>query len=95
MCVRIHGGPSLADRIKSKGRLEPLEAAGIIAEVARGVATAESEGIVHRDVKPRDILFDGTTGRAKIADFGLARGEATEDETSAPSPTPGPGRPPT
>jgi serine/threonine protein kinase len=81
------GGESLADRIERQGPLPPLEVAGIIAEVARALTEAHDRGIVHRDVKPENILLVEDTDRekaigytAKLIDFGLAkpRGEGAE-----------------
>ena len=68
-------GLSLAERIRVEGRLDPREAASITAQIADGLAAAHDAGVVHRDVKPSNILIDTQTGRAKIADFGLARAE--------------------
>ena len=66
-------GPSLAERIRADGRLDPGEAASLVAEAAAGLAAAHAAGLVHRDVKPDNILIDAATGRAKVGDFGLAR----------------------
>ena len=66
-------GPSLAERIRDDGRLGPRAAAEIIAQAADGLAAAHAAGLVHRDVKPANILIESATGRAKIGDFGLAR----------------------
>jgi serine/threonine-protein kinase len=65
-------GRSAADRLREKGRLEWVEATQVVAAAARGLAAAHARGILHRDVKPGNILI-ARDGRVKIADFGLAR----------------------
>ena len=69
--MQLMTGGSLADRLQS-GPIEPKHAVSILAEVARGLHFAHQHGIIHRDVKPGNILFD-ERGSAYIADFGLAR----------------------
>ena len=66
---------SLADRIAGGGTLPSDEVARIGAEVARGLAFAHRHGIVHRDVKPENVLF-ARDGRAVVTDFGIARAVA-------------------
>jgi tetratricopeptide (TPR) repeat protein len=66
-------GPALAKHIHSQGRLDVREAANLVAQVADGLEAAHQAGLVHRDVKPSNILLDTATGRAKLMDFGLAR----------------------
>ena len=66
-------GPSLARLIHSGSRPSPREAAEYVAQAAEGLAAAHAAGLVHRDVKPDNILIDAATGRAKVGDFGLAR----------------------
>lgn len=65
-------GENLADLLKREGRLPVGHAAFIAREVARGLAALHAEGIIHRDVKPSNILI-GHDGAVKITDFGIAR----------------------
>lgn len=63
---------SLADRVGDGGTLPERDVARVGAEVARGLAYAHRQGIVHRDVKPENVLF-ARDGRAVVTDFGIAR----------------------
>ncbi len=69
--MRYMKGGSLADRIKT-GRLYLLETAGIVEKVAKGLAYAHQQGLIHRDLKPDNILFDNEN-IPYISDFGIAK----------------------
>ena len=68
-------GESLGARLRRTGRLPVREAVQIAREIADALAYAHSEGVVHRDVKPENILIS-RQGHALLADFGIARGGA-------------------
>ena len=68
----VEGG-SLADRMREHGPLSPADVARLGTEVASGLAAAHAKGIVHRDIKPGNVLWDSTAGRYKLTDFGLAK----------------------
>jgi serine/threonine-protein kinase len=66
-------GESLAARVKREGRLPLKDAVGIVAECAEALHAAHRAGVVHRDVKPSNIMLTGPAGRdVKIVDFGIA-----------------------
>ena len=71
-------GESLRGRIARDGQLPLADALGIAREVADGLHYAHQHGVIHRDIKPENILLSG--GHALIADFGIARALAADDE---------------
>lgn len=78
-------GRSLAEIIEEEGPLLPERAAEIAADVAKALERAHSNGLVHRDVKPSNIMIT-TSGQTKVTDFGIARalggdGEQTMTQT--------------
>jgi serine/threonine protein kinase len=75
LAVAYLPGGSLADRLAADGTLPAAAAAQVISDVARGLDALHGAGIVHRDVKPGNVLFDAE-GTAMLTDFGLAKGRA-------------------
>jgi serine/threonine protein kinase len=64
-------GGSLADRLRTSGALPPAEAVRVISQLADALAHLHARGIVHRDVKPSNVLFTAR-GDLRLADFGVA-----------------------
>src|SRR5829696_3048828 len=65
-------GGTLKERIVREGPLEAAEAAGLAAQVAEALGAAHDRGMVHRDIKPQNVLLTARGG-TKVADFGIAR----------------------
>jgi len=66
-------GETLGQRVRTRGPMPPSELARVLREVAWGLAYAHAQGVVHRDVKADNILLERGSGRALVADFGIAR----------------------
>ena len=66
-------GESLTERVRRAGPLPPAEVARVLQEAAWALSYAHSRGIVHRDVKPDNILIERATGRALLVDFGISK----------------------
>jgi serine/threonine-protein kinase len=75
-------GESLGDRVRRTGPLSVPDAARVMREVAWALAYAHGRGVVHRDVKPDNILLERATGRALVTDFGIARSSAARPVTA-------------
>ena len=77
----IHGR-TLRQLLRERGWFSPAAALDIMTGVLDGLAAAHASGIVHRDVKPENVLLTAD-GRVKVADFGLARAQAAAGQTRA------------
>jgi serine/threonine-protein kinase len=74
-------GETLSQVVRRQGPLTATEAARLMQEVAWALSYAHGRGVVHRDVKPDNILLERATGRAMVTDFGIARSSAASGLT--------------
>ncbi|MET9885694.1 serine/threonine-protein kinase [Streptomyces sp. NPDC006430] len=83
--MELVDGCSLADRLASEGPLGPAETARMGLALLGALTAAHARGVLHRDVKPANVLLEAATGRAVLTDFGIARlaGATTISETGA------------
>lgn len=65
-------GETLGQRVRSRGPLPPSDGGRLLKELGWALAYAHSQGVVHRDVKPDNIMLEEGTGRALVTDFGIA-----------------------
>jgi serine/threonine-protein kinase len=66
-------GDNLGVRLQQHGPMPPVEVRRILREVAEALAYAHNRNVIHRDIKPDNIIIDEETGRAMVTDFGIAR----------------------
>jgi serine/threonine protein kinase len=66
-------GESLGGRLKRRGKLPPDEVRRIMKETADALSAAHALSVIHRDIKPDNILLEGTRGRVMVTDFGIAK----------------------
>jgi len=81
--MELFDGETLGDRLARSGPLEPAAAAANVVQVLNGLEFAHEHGVIHRDMKPANVLV-GADGRVKVTDFGIAKAAyaAAEDPTT-------------
>ena len=78
--MELVDGWSVKQWLEEKGRLEVRDAARVARDIALGLGAAHAAKIVHRDVKPSNVLMDNRTGAAKLTDFGAAKRDRPDDQ---------------
>lgn len=76
----VHGD-TIAKRLRERGPMAPDEVRRTLREVADALAYAHARNVVHRDIKPDNVLLDSETGRAMVTDFGIARAVSEGTDT--------------
>ena len=79
--MRFIAGGSLRERLAERGRLEPEVAVEVLERVADALDAAHAKGLVHRDIKPGNVLVDAASGGVYLTDFGLAKAVGDDDAT--------------
>ncbi len=83
MVMEFVDGESLEEALVARQRFEPMEAVRIAREIALGLAHAHASGVIHRDIKPGNVLVSHA-GEVKVLDFGLAKNVEIDDGLSLP-----------
>jgi serine/threonine protein kinase len=78
--MELFEGRTLEDVLAAQGPLPPGEAAQVLGAILQGLAHAHRQGVVHRDVKPSNILVDGRAEMVKVTDFGIAKAAFAQDD---------------
>ena len=73
LVMEFINGSSMRERINDQTKLAPLEVIRLGAQIAAGLAATHAQGVVHRDIKPGNIMLEANVDRVKITDFGLVR----------------------
>ncbi len=73
LVMEFVAGKSLKEYIAARGKLDPQETLRLGTQIAQGLAAAHAQGVIHRDVKPGNVMLHEGATRVRLADFGLAR----------------------
>jgi formylglycine-generating enzyme required for sulfatase activity/tRNA A-37 threonylcarbamoyl transferase component Bud32 len=82
LAMQCVSGGSIGDRLEREGRLPVADVVRIVTEVANALAHAHKRGVVHRDIKPPNVLVDAESGRCLVTDFGIARSTGAANLTA-------------